>query len=51
MFKFEFRFMGDRRHPLMRLAFRLTRRFPLLKRLIAVEFWDGYSFCIRRVAS
>ena len=40
-------FSGDRAHPLVRLAAKMRRRFPRLKRYIIVSLWDGYSFTLK----
>ena len=40
-------FSGDRKHPLIRLAMRMRRRFPRLKTYVIVSLWDGYRFSLK----
>ena len=38
---------GDRHNPFIRLAQKLRRRFPFLKKYICISVWDGYPFHVK----
>jgi len=41
---------GDRKHPIIRLASRIRRRYPWVKKFVSISLWDGYSLGVHLIA-